>query len=422
MTAWLNRTVVGAGLTSFLADVGYELATSLLPSFLILLGLPFGQAAQVLGAIEAAAEFISNSAKILVGWWSDRIGKRKTLVVTGYVLTGSAFALCALAVAWPLVLVAKSLAWLGKGIRGPLRNAIITDAVDPAHRGKAFGFHRAGDTLGAVVGPLLAAYLLYQIPAANVLGYDPHGTYALAFWLTLIPGLGAALTFALLVREQRFTPKPGLRLGASIALLPASYRKFLIGVGLFGLGDFSHTLLILAAIQYLPLDGISDHPQRAAIAGILCYAWRNAVQAAMAFPAGWLGDRIGHRKLLFIGYVLGALTMALFAAWMTFVDGSLVGWVALFALAGTYMAIQETIEPPLVAEFVTDKAIHGTAYGVLAVVNGFGDVGASLMVGWLVMMYGWTTGLLFAATMMALGAVWVLEKQEVNVVESYNRG
>src|SRR5688572_22523270 len=188
---WLNRTVVGAGLTSFLADVGYELATALLPSFLLVLGLPAGYAASVLGAIEAAAEFLSNAAKLVVGWWSDRIGKRKALVVFGYALTGSAFALCAVAAAWPLVLAAKSLAWLGKGVRGPLRNAIITDAVDPAHRGKAFGFHRAGDTLGAVLGPLIAAWLVWSNPPSFG-GERLADTFRAAFWFTLVPGLGAA--------------------------------------------------------------------------------------------------------------------------------------------------------------------------------------------------------------------------------------
>lgn len=393
---WLNRTVVGAGLTSFLADVSYELATALLPSFLLVLGLPIGYAAQVLGAIEAAAEFLSNAAKILVGWWSDRIGKRKALVVFGYALTGSAFALCALAVSWPLVLVAKSLAWLGKGIRGPLRNAIITDSVDPAHRGKAFGFHRAGDTLGAVLGPLIAAGLLWQLPSVA----EPRETYALAFWFTLVPGLGAALTFALLVREQRFAPKPGLRLGASLAAMPTDYRRFLVGIGVFGLGDFSHTLLILAATAHL-----HSHAMPVAVLAILLYAWRNLVQALAAFPAGWLGDRFGHRSVLLAGYLIATIATAGFAWLIPNAPDWLAGWIVLFALAGVYMAIQESLEPAIVAELVPDKALHGTAYGALAVINGLGDVGASLLVGWLVLAFGWSAGLLYAAAMMLAGMV-----------------
>ena len=164
-SSWLNRTVLGAGLTSFLADVGYEMASAILPAFLLMLGLPQDLVARVIGLIEGTADLLSNVVKIAVGWYSDRIGKRKTFVVGGYALTGSAFALCALAVSWPLVLVAKSLAWIGKGLRQPLRNAILADAVEERDRGKAFGFHRAGDTLGAIAGPLIASALIAWMPA-----------------------------------------------------------------------------------------------------------------------------------------------------------------------------------------------------------------------------------------------------------------
>src|SRR5947208_4626949 len=135
-TGWFNRTVIGAGVTSFLADVGYEMATAILPTFLLVIGLSPDAAARAVGIIEGTADLLSNTVKIAVGWYSDRIGKRKAFVVAGYALTGSAFALCALAAGWPLVLLAKSLAWIGKGVRQPLRNAIITDAVDEQHRGK----------------------------------------------------------------------------------------------------------------------------------------------------------------------------------------------------------------------------------------------------------------------------------------------
>src|SRR5439155_9633164 len=128
---------------------------------------------------------------------------------------------------------------------GPLRNAILADAVEPAHRGKAFGFHRAGDTLGAIAGPLIGAALIAWMPADWF--PDPAGPYRVVFLVTLIPGIGSAVAFATLIREKRFTPTPGLQLGASVAALPAGFRRYLVGVGLFGLGDFSHALLVLAA-------------------------------------------------------------------------------------------------------------------------------------------------------------------------------
>lgn len=402
MPSWFNRTVIGAGLTSFLADVGYELATALMPSFLLVLNLSRESAGLVLGLTEATADFLSNAAKLGVGWYSDRIGRRKPFVVAGYALTGSAFALCAVAANWPLVLTAKALAWFGKGVRGPLRNAIISDAVSPADRGKAFGFHRAGDTLGAVLGPVLAWAVLYELPA----GWfpNPGDPHRAGFWFTLVPGLGAALTFALLIREQRFTPKPGLRLGASVRALPAGFRRFLVGVGVFGIGDFAPSLLILAATADLTAAG---GLKSAAEAGMLLYAWKNAVQAVAAYPAGWLGDRVGHVRVLAAGYAVGALTMASFVAVLLGGGSGPWLWVVPFSLAGVYTAAEEALEPAMVPGLVPDRSVQGTAFGVLAVVNGLGDVVASLTVGGLVYAAGPAVALGYAALTMTAGAVWM---------------
>jgi MFS family permease len=398
MPTWLNRTVIGAGLTSFLADVGYELAKALIPGFLLLLGLPYGFAAQVAGWIESTAEFVSNAAKLVVGWWSDKVGKRKALVVGGYALTGSAFGLCALATAWPVVLVAQSLAWLGKGVRQPLRNAILADAVAPEVRGRAFGFHRAGDSLGAVVGPLLGIVFLRLLPAH----WFPTevAVYRAAFAFTLVPGLLAALTFWALVRERQFTPVTGLRLGASITALPRGYWWFLVPVGIFGLGDFSHSILIvIATAQFSTTYGLQD----GLTLGILLAAWRNLVQTLAAYPAGVAGDRIGHAPALAGGYALAAMAFAWF---VTVPSPGLVAWLVLFALAGAYLAVEEALEPAAVAELVPDKRLHGTAFGVLAVVNGLGDVIASVVVGWLIHSSGrMGPGLSYAAAVMLVGAL-----------------
>ncbi len=400
-SGWFNRTVVGAGVTSFLADVGYEMATAILPQFLLTLGLPPDAAARAVGLIDGLSDLLSSAFKLGVGWYSDTIGHRKTFVVTGYALTGTAFALCAFAVGWPLVMVAKSLAWIGKGIRGPLRNAILADAVDPQHRGKAFGFHRAGDTLGAILGPLLGAALIAGMPAHWFASADEP--YRLVFLVTLIPGIGAAVVFATLIREQRFNPKPGLRLGASIRSLPTGFRRYLVGVGLFGLGDFSHTLLILAAtILLTPEHG----EQAAAVWAMALYSWKNAVGAAAAFPAGWLGDKLGHRPVLAGGYAVGVLTALGFAA--LFATGTTgLGWLAvLFALAGAYLAVEEAIEPEMAADLVPDPATRGTAFGVLAGVNGVGDFVASVGVGALFAV-GPQIGFAAASVLMAAGATWV---------------
>jgi MFS family permease len=394
-TGWLNRTVIGAGLTSLLADVSYEMATAVLPGFFQVLAIP----GYFLGLTEGTGDALANFVKLGVGYYSDRIGKRKTLVVTGYGLTGVSLSLFAFAVGWPLILIGKSLAWIGKGLRGPLRDAILADSVPPSMIGKAFGFHRAGDTIGAVVGPILGWILLRQLPADTLdVSAAPH---RVVFLLTLIPGVGSALAFWLLVREQRFTPKPGLRFRESLADLPRPFRRYLVAVGLFGAGDFSATLLIFASIAILtPEYG----ELTAVMIGPILYAVRNAVEAIVAFPVGAISDRVGRRGLLVVGYLVGVLTMLSFLAAFVWDVHSLAFVIGLFVLAGVYMAFQEALEGAMTADLIPDRARRGTAYGVLGCVNGIGDFAASVVVG-LLMTTRPEVGFLYAAGWMFLGAL-----------------
>lgn len=156
MTTWLNRTVAGVGVTSALGDFCYETTTVILPGFLAVLGIP----AATLGLIEGAADALASFTKMFSGFIADKLGHRKALVLLGYALTPLGQAFIAMAVGWPLLLVGRLLSWFGKGLRGPLRDAIVIQAIHTETRGRAFGFHRAMDTLGAVVGPLLGVALL----------------------------------------------------------------------------------------------------------------------------------------------------------------------------------------------------------------------------------------------------------------------
>ncbi|MDW8243530.1 MAG: MFS transporter [Thermogemmata sp.] len=401
---WLNRTVWGAGLTSFLSDVSHEMASAILPSFLRLLQVPPESVGAILGWIEGIADGASNAVKLLTGWYSDRLGRRKPFVVCGYLLTGGAFALCAWAMSWPLILLAKLAAWIGKGIRGPLRNAILADAVPPEHVGKAFGFHRAGDTLGAIVGPLLAAALLILLPDRWF--EQPDQPYRVIFLLTLVPGLAAALSFAGLVQEQRFTPRRALRLTASIRALPSDFRRYLLPVFVFGIGDFSHALLILTAgLLLTPAYGM----QQAAAYASLLYALRNATGALAAFPAGWLGDRCGRRRVLVVAYLLAAAVMLGFGlvTWQGWAHMGLLA--ALFALAGVYIAMEEALEPAITADLVRDRSLRGTAMGTLAAVNGIGDFLASVGVGTLFLV-GPSVAFGVSAALMLLGAILLIPR------------
>jgi len=393
--AWLNRNVIGMGLTSFLSDAGHEMATAVLPSFLAVIGAP----AAALGLIEGVADAISSFVKLGAGWYSDRIGHRKGIAVGGYLLTGVAKGLFALASAWPLVLVGRTIAWFGRGIRGPLRDAMLAESVPAESRGKAFGFHRAGDTLGAIAGPLLAVGLLALLQGRA--GADPSAPFRLIFWLTLIPGVSSALAFALLVTERRRAPNHDLRFWATLRSLPRPYFRLLTGVGLFGIGDFAHTFLILAATQLLtPTHGVV----RAAQIAALLYVARNVIYAGASFPIGAWSDRIGRRGLLTAGYIAGALVAAGFAAAFLFHLRSLPYLLLLFCLAGAYIAAQDALEGAITADFVAGVA-RGTGYGLMATVNGVGDLVASAVVGLLWTAVSPVVGFGYAAVLMLAGAI-----------------
>ena len=196
---WLNRNVVGMGLTSLLSDAGHELATALLPGFMHVLGL----SAAALGAVEGVSDAVASFVKLGGGWLSDRTGRRKPIAVGGYFLTGVAMSLFAFAEGWGWILAGRLIGWFGRGIRGPARDSILAESVSPETRGRAFGFHRAGDTLGAIIGPLVGVALLALLPPRAA---DAAHPFRVAFLFTLVPGLGSALAFAVMVRENRRPP------------------------------------------------------------------------------------------------------------------------------------------------------------------------------------------------------------------------
>jgi len=393
---WLNRNVVGMGITSLLSDWGHEMATAILPAFLAVIGVP----AAALGAIEGIADAVSSFVKLGAGWYTDRIGHRKAVCVGGYFLTGVSKAIFALAYGWPLVLVGRTLGWFGRGIRGPLRDAILAESVPDEARGKDFGFHRAGDTLGAVIGPLCAVGLLAWLQGHGAA--DPSAPFRTVFLLTLIPGVGSALAFGLMVRERRRAPNHGVRLWATIHGLPHAYRRWLVGVGIFGVGDFAHTLLILAATELLePAYGIVAAAQMAA----LFYVARNVLYAGASYPIGALSDRLGRLGILVLGYVVGALTAAGFVAAFALSWRHPVYLLGLFCLAGIYIAAEDALEGAMTADLVPAVESRGIAYGVLGTVNGIGDLAASVIVGALWTAVSPAVGFAYATAAMAAGAV-----------------
>ncbi|MFN4277528.1 MAG: MFS transporter [Ferrovibrio sp.] len=392
---WFNRTVAGAGLTSALGDFCYETTTVILPGFLAVLGVP----AAALGIIEGIADAVASFTKMIAGYIADKFGHRKLLVLVGYGLTPLGQVLIALAVGWPLILLGRIVSWFGKGLRGPLRDAIVIQSIAPDKRGRAFGFHRAMDTIGAVAGPLLGVALLGW--AQHLQWEAPEDPFRLVFWLTLIPGVLAVLAFLVLVRDPEQSPNPGLKLFSTLRGLPARFKRYLAAVGIFGMGDFSHSLLILAATQMLtPSMGVIEAAQ---VAGLL-YVWRNIVQVAISYPIGVLADRYGQRSVLIAGYSLGALTAALTAYAFATGAGTVVMLAGIFFVAGLYVAVQEALESTVTAEMVSQDTL-ATSYGALGTVNGAAKFVSSAAVGVLWTAVSPTFSFAAAAILMAAGTL-----------------
>ena len=393
---WLNRNVWALSVTSFLSDLGHETATAALPSFLAAIGA----SPATLGAIEGIADASSSFVKLATGWISDRIGRRKPFVVAGYLITGLSTGAYALAASWGAILAARTVGWVSRGARGPLRDVILTQSIPAEARGRAFGFHRAADTCGAVLGPLLAAAALPWL--ATRFDGDLTAPFRWVFLISVVPGVLSGLTVWAFVTEQPGVPGRVPHLVATIRGFPRAFRRYLVGVGVFGAGDFAHTLLIMGAAHVLaPTYG----PVKAAAIAALLFVVHNVAYALTPFPVGWLSDRIGRRGLLSMGYAVGAIMAVSAGLIVARHVTDLVALGALFSLAGIVGGVEDTLEGATTADLAPVET-RGTAFGVLGVVNGVGDLVSSLVVGAL-----WVAnpllGFGYAAVMMALGSFLV---------------
>jgi MFS family permease len=386
-TPWLNRTVLGVGLTSLFSDWAHETATAILPAFLALIGA--GPA--WLGAIEGIADGLSSFSKLWAGHFTDRLQKRKPLVLAGYAVTALATASFAFATQAYGVLFGRVIAWLGRGVRSPSKKALLAADVPPGAYGRAFGFERLMDTVGAVAGPLTALWLL------NVTNHS----YRKVFLYTLIPGLLAVAIFALLVRERPIAPKEKKSFLTGLRQLPIPFRKLLLGVGVFGAGDFSHTLLILYATKMLtPAHGLA----KAASIAVGLYTLHNVFYAASAYLSGWLSDYLPQRKyVLAAGYALAGVTALLLCT------GTQSLWLlaVIFIIGGLYMGTEEALEDSLAAELVP-KEQHGMAFGTMAAVNALGDFISSVAVGALWSAFNVATAFGASAILFFAGALLIL--------------
>jgi MFS family permease len=384
---WLNRTVLGIGLTSLFSDWSHETATAVLPAFLATIGA--GPA--WLGAIEGIADGLSSFAKLASGHYTDQFKHRKPLAVFGYAFTALATASFAFATHAYHVLIGRSAAWLGRGVRSPVRKALLAADVSPEAYGRAFGLERLMDTLGAIVGPLTALWLLQLT----------HHNFRSVFLWTLVPGMIAVVSMWVLVRERPITARKKQSFLTGLRSLPGTFRQFLLGVGIFGSGDFSHTLLILYATRMLtPAQGMA----RAASLAVGLYTLHNVFYAGSAYMSGWISDHVPQRKIvLSTGYTVAGVTGIL----LTTATHQLWFLAVIFVLAGLYMGTEEALEDSLAAELIPREQ-HGMAFGTLAAVNAVGDALSSLVVGFLWSAVSVRAAFSFSAVLFFVGALIIL--------------
>jgi MFS family permease len=289
------------------------------------------------------------------------------------------------------VLFSRAAAWLGRGVRSPAKKALLAADVPANAYGRAFGLERLMDTVGAIAGPLTALWLL------EATGHSFHKVF---LW-TLLPGLTAVACFWLLVRERPTGPKPPRSFLLGLKALPQSFRRLLTAVGIFGAGDFSHSLLILYATRMLtPVHGMA----RAASIAVGLYTLHNVCSASSAYLSGWLSDHVPSRKsVLAVGYALAGLTAILLCT------GTHSPWMlaVIFVLAGLYVGTEEPLEDSLTAELVP-KEQHGMAFGTLAAVNAMGDFLSSLLVGLLWSAFNVQTAFTASAILFFAGALLIL--------------
>lgn len=379
----LGRNVVALGAVSFFTDISSEMIYPLLPVFLT---TTLGASAAMLGVIEGAAESTASLLKLASGWWSDRVGRRKPLVVVGYGIASVARPLIAVAQSATHVLLIRLTDRLGKGLRTAPRDALIADSVEPAMRGRAYGFHRAADHAGAVLGPLIA-FALLQWTGISL---------RTVFWLAVIPGILAIITVVAFVRESEASParsaaeSSGSRAATAENPLPRNFWAYLGIVLLFTLGNSTDAFLLLRASQLgVPI----------ALLPIL-WAALHVVKSATSTHGGALSDRVGRVPTLIAGWGIFALVYLGFGVasqqWHV--------W-ALFVLYGLFFALTEGTERALVADFTGAK--RGTAFGWFHLTIGLGALPASILFGFVWDRAGAPAAFYLGAALAAIAAIGI---------------
>ena len=350
-----DRNVTITGFVSFFMDVSSEMIYPLVPLFL---ANTLGVSKSMIGLIEGIAESTASLLKIFSGWLSDRIGNRKWLMAVGYGISTLSRPVVALASGWHHVLGSRFIDRFGKGVRTSPRDAIIAESTDNSSLGKAFGFHRAMDSMGAVVGPALAFFLL------GLLAND----YRKVFWLSMIPGIVAVLLIVFFITEKKKPPTArAARPKLTLAHFDWRFKFFVFIAVLFAVGNSSDVFLILRAQQ----KGIEP------VTIPIIYLLFNLVYSLSAVPAGMAADRFGKKRVILLGFVLFAALYYGFA-----VAGTTSTIWILFVGYGLFMGLTEGVQKAYLATIIPAD-FKATAFGVYTTAVGMAMFPASLIGGWL---------------------------------------
>ena len=373
----MPRTVKVLGFVSLLADVASDMVAPILPVFLTTM---LGAGPAALGFIEGVAETTASLVKLVSGRLADRGTSAKGLAVAGYLLAAAARPFLALATSWPHVLALRFTDRVGKGIRTAPRDAILSASVESAIRGRAFGFHRSMDHLGATLGPLVALALV-------ALGVEMRALFVLA----LVPGLAAVVLLALGVPQQpRSLEVPRLQ-PLSWSSLPARLRRLLVASGLLAFASVPDAFLVLwLADRHLSLAWI-----------LLAWAAASAVRAATAWPAGWLSDHLGRTPVLVTTWVLRAAALAAIPG----VSG-VVTVISLYLTWCALTAATEGAERALIGD-VAEPSVRGTAFGSYHLVVGLCALPGAAIFGALWQCVSLDVAFLYAAAFTLLAACWL---------------
>jgi MFS family permease len=385
----LPRNVLALSAVSLLNDTSSEIIYPLLPAFL---ALTLGASPFAIGLIEGFSESIASLLKLASGYLSDRFGTRKLPVFLGYSLAAITRPFLAFVATWQQVLVVRMTDRVGKGIRGAPRDALIAGSVPQEERGMAFGFNRAADHLGAVVGPAVGFLLLYWIAtdASNPTAREFQHVFLYAS-LPVILGLGVIVFF---VREEK-RPVPAATNGTlkfSLREFDGNFKRFLVIISIFTLSNSTDAFLLLRAEQagvvpaFLPLLWMVLHLSK--------------VVSSLIF--GHASDLIGRKKLIVAGWAIYALVYVGFA----FVSSAWQAW-ALFIVYGTYFGLSEGVEKAMVADMVEEEK-RGTAYGFYNLAFGITVFPASLLFGWIWNEYGSDKAFLISSGISVLAAAALL--------------